>query len=29
MSQRCVLIVAALLVFSQTARTQNRRTLDI
>src|SRR5438309_8306802 len=29
MSQRCVLVVAALLVFSQTARMQKSRTLDI
>ena len=29
MSQRCVLVVAALLVFSQTARMQKGRTLDI
>jgi len=29
MRQRCVLVVAALLVLSQTARTQSRRTLDI
>ena len=28
MSQRCVLVVAALLVFSQTARMQKSRTLD-